>query len=1609
MKRGVLRALALIVVVAVAPNFLGERPATAAVGFSRLTQESFIFENDDEDQTSGDAVDENTQQGARNVALTGVKKGERLTARMQITNTGDAAIDPRNLGLFYDRNDGIWSKVRSQTPPVTGTGNCTSTNFDCTTVDGSGIVAGQYTSTAIDPSGNPWVSYLDSSNGDLKVARYMGSGGSGCASTAWSCSAVDTTGSVGQYTSMGFDAGGTGWISFVDNTNGAIKVAKFVGSGGTGCATAAWACTSVYSTASGVDWTSIAFDSSGNPWVSFREAALVRDLKVARYVGSGGTGCASVAWTCTTVDSTNEVGEYTSIAFDPAGDAWISYYDGTNSDLRVARYVGSGGTGCASTAWTCTAVDTSATYGLWTSIAFDPTGAPWISYYDSGNSDLRIARYLGSGGTGCASAAWTCTTADTAGGEYTSIAFDPSGSAWVSFRDAAGGLRRARYVGSGGTGCSSTAWTCAIVDSDSDAGYYTSLAFGPGGEAWIGYYNNSAQDLRVANLAFRGGEIVTSAGAAGKAGDPLNESHADMTSVSDASNRDDADCVTGGASWNNGKWFDSEEGSGVNLPAGNVTPQCTEVAFTIDTSQAVAGRTYRLLLSTNDGWRQDKGRWRGPVAVSSGAYPSLTIESSTTMRASKDSQLKMANCAAAGWGCSAIDTTGDVGRWTSLAFDRSGNPWISYRDNTNNDLLVAQYVVSGGTGCFSTAWKCTPVDTGGSVGNYTWIAFDHNDIPWVSYLDVTNNDLKVATFVGSGGSGCASTAWTCTKVETTNAVGNYSHIAFDASGNPWISYYDSTNLDLRVAQYVGSGGIGCASTAWTCMAVETTGDVGHYAMIAFDATGSPWVSYYDNTLKDLRVARYVGSGGTGCASAAWTCTTVETAGDIGHYAMIAFDVSGIGWISYLDNTNFDLKIARYVGSGGTGCASTAWTCSAVDSAGDVGYYSSIEFDSAGNPWISYIYNTTTDLKVARYVGSAGTGCASAAWTCAAVDTANAVGYFTTIAFDAAGNPWVTYFDNTNFDLRVAKPHLPSAKPSTDTKIAYPGRSAGDGDGLYRLDWGDPPRGSPPCNATPNNQGYCAIRADDGDYDSMAGKANERPDYVVASDFAINSSAPSATWVGQSNVAPSTRAVVMEVYRFGTTNNWEALSPYATDTCASAGASTDCTITDSPSGPAAEYFESIGSTYRAYFRIYQTEGATAETLSTDCFAQSCVGNTAPSNPGSLSQKKTDDTVIPTAGWINQTSVKFTASASDPDASDTLELCVEKKAIGTPFVNTEDACGTGVGYSGSPVTVSVTLSGLSDATEYHWQARVKDAAGAYSGWVSYGGNAETTRDFGIDTTAPTGGVVYDGTSTGFDMSVNDGSLSSLSANWSGFDASVSGLSKYEYSIGTSAGANDVKTWTDNGVATSVTATGLTLQTSKLYFFNVRATDNAENTGAAVSSNGQLVAPYLTFSVAPTSVGFASLSSANSFTDTKTSTLTTSTNGYAGYVVRAFAVDFLRSAGGSTIGSFSGGTYASPDSWQSGDTGFGYTSNDSDVQGANKFQSDPCPGGSALTAPGCYAPFTTAQPGEIVADHTGNVTGSPITDEAFVVTYRVTVTSLQPAGRYSTVIVYTNTATY
>jgi PKD repeat protein len=348
------------------------------------------------------------------------------------------------------------------------------------------------------------------------------------------------------------------------------------------------------------------------------------------------------------------------------------------------------------------------------------------------------------------------------------------------------------------------------------------------------------------------------------------------------------------------------------------------------------------------------------------------------------------------WHTETVDSSGNVGYYTSLAFDSAGNSAISYFDYAEADLKYAHWNGS--------SWVVETVDSTGQVGLYTSLAFDAAGYPGISYYDATNYRLKYAHWNGSEWVGMSDTGKP-DIVDSNGNVGSYTSLAFDSSRNPSISYYDATNGDLKYAHWNGS--------QWVKETVDSTGSVGSYTSLAFDSSGNPSISYYDATNTNLKYAHRSGSS--------WAVETVDSTAsqekdEVGRYTSLAFDAIGYPGISYYDALNKHLKFAHRNGS--------SWEIEIVDTTSQVGQYTSLAFDPAGYPNISYYDATNHALKYAHQKGSS--------WVMETVDDASSVGTHTSLAFDNEGNPWISYYDQTNGYLKCAttapRPTSPPYQP-----------------------------------------------------------------------------------------------------------------------------------------------------------------------------------------------------------------------------------------------------------------------------------------------------------------------------------------------------------------------------------------------------------------------------------------------------------------------------------------------------------------------------------------------------------------------------------------------------
>ncbi len=187
------------------------------------------------------------------------------------------------------------------------------------------------------------------------------------------------------------------------------------------------------------------------------------------------------------VDTAGSVGQHTSTTIGVDGLALISYYDATNTNLKVAHC-----NDLACTSATTTAIDTAGSVGQNTAIIIGSDGLALISYYDVTSLDLKVAHCAD---VLCTSA--TTTAIDTLGsvGRFTSITIGVDGLGLISYFDATNFDLKVAHCSN--VLCSSA--TTTAIDTLVDVGQYSAIIIGSDGLGLISYYDLTNDDLKVAH------------------------------------------------------------------------------------------------------------------------------------------------------------------------------------------------------------------------------------------------------------------------------------------------------------------------------------------------------------------------------------------------------------------------------------------------------------------------------------------------------------------------------------------------------------------------------------------------------------------------------------------------------------------------------------------------------------------------------------------------------------------------------------------------------------------------------------------------------------------------------------------------------------------------------------------------------------------------------------------------------------------------------------------------------------------------------------------------------------------------------------------------------
>jgi len=325
----------------------------------------------------------------------------------------------------------------------------------------------------------------------------------------------------------------------------------------------------------------------------------------------------------------------------------------------------------------------------------------------------------------------------------------------------------------------------------------------------------------------------------------------------------------------------------------------------------------------------------------------------------------------------------DGGSRTSLAISPFGIAHISHYDNSVSNLFHT-------TGHLQTGYTTAMIDNGGSVANFsvgyhgTSIALDGAGKVHVAANEYWSDSLRYVTNAGG--------LFTATMIDAKG--GKSPQIRFSPyDGTLQIVYKSEGDVELTRAVRAGSG-------TWTfdTLPIRTIPEAVHG--FAIDAQGIAHVVLV-NDKNHLWHARNPGSG--------WELALISDQG-LPDYPSLAIGPSGTLHAAYHDAATGWLMYA--MSSGGA-----AWTTEKIHSytGGNLGTFNSIAVNqSTGAIHVAYYNSVHKDLWVARKA-SGGT------WKRNLLDSAGDVGRYTSIAW----NPTsilelltIAYYDATNGDLKI---------------------------------------------------------------------------------------------------------------------------------------------------------------------------------------------------------------------------------------------------------------------------------------------------------------------------------------------------------------------------------------------------------------------------------------------------------------------------------------------------------------------------------------------------------------------------------------------------------------
>ncbi len=274
----------------------------------------------------------------------------------------------------------------------------------------------------------------------------------------------------------------------------------------------------------------------------------------------------------------------------------------------------------------------------------------------------------------------------------------------------------------------------------------------------------------------------------------------------------------------------------------------------------------------------DNVRRNGSLGITSNNNPAIIYES--------EYLLKFAIWTGSQWGIETIDDLSLGTLSASFAFDHNDIPHVSYTECQIGGCFenkIEKYGVKSGDN-----WSISQY-----LDGYGSLAIDNGDEVHVGYHHNESESVRHMSLVGN--------TWITTTIASGPITNTHVALTIDNNDNPRVSYYEGDVLYHAIR----------TSNIWTPTAVgfvqPASPVTGQFSALAIDSNNYSHIAYFDGNGNDLKYTYWDGFE--------WIKLTVDTEGNVGKYVSMALDSNDLPHIVYYDATNQAVKYAHRVESG----------------------------------------------------------------------------------------------------------------------------------------------------------------------------------------------------------------------------------------------------------------------------------------------------------------------------------------------------------------------------------------------------------------------------------------------------------------------------------------------------------------------------------------------------------------------------------------------------------------------------------------------------------------------------------------------------------------------